>query len=161
MESKPRPAVIILTGPTAVGKTELSLRLAREFNGEIISADSRQVYRLMDIGTAKPTAGQRARIAHHCLDLVDPDQSFSAGEFSRRARAVVTDIRVRKKLPIVVGGSGLYISAFLDGFFDDVDVDPGLRAFLEKRLEARGAADLYAELGRVDPQRQRELEPAE
>ena len=161
MKSKPRSAVIILTGPTAVGKTKLSLRLAREFDGEIISADSRQVYRQMDIGTAKPTVGQRARIPHHCLDLVDPDQSFSAGEFSRRARAVVADIQVRGKLPIVAGGSGLYISAFIDGFFDDVDVYPGLRASLEERLGAQGADELYAELGRVDPQRQQELDPAD
>ena len=150
--------LVILAGPTAVGKTDLALALARELDGEIISADSRQIYRHMDIGTAKPSCRQRASVRHHCIDLADPDESFSAGEFGRRARACMREILGRGKRPILVGGSGLYISAFLDGLFDDEGVDLELRSSLAARLQSEGLSSLYEELGRVDPVRQMSLE---
>ena len=150
--------VVVIVGPTAVGKTDLALRLAQELHGEIISADSRQIYRHMDIGTAKPSNEQRKSVPHHCVDIVDPDVSFSAGEFSRRARICIREILSRGKRPVLVGGSGLYITALLDGFFDDGGIDPELRSALNTRLKTEGLSALYEELGRVDPVRQLTLE---
>ena len=124
-----RPVVVVL-GATATGKSALALRLAEELDGEIVNADALQVYRGFDVGTSKPTAAERARVPHHLLDMLDPDQALSAGELSRRARAAIDDVRSRGRLPIVVGGSGLYLRALLSGISPMPPVDLRLRAWL-------------------------------
>lgn len=124
--------VICIVGPTATGKTELAIRLAQQFYGEIICADSRTLYRGMDIGTAKPTAEERASVPHHLLDLVDPDQTLNAAEFKRRAEETVTAIWKRGKIPFLVGGSGLYIDAVIYDYQFPPEADPGVREELEK-----------------------------
>ena len=108
--------VLFIVGPTAAGKTELAVRLSAELNGEVVSADSRQVYRLMDIGTAKPTVEQRALVPHHLIDLVNPDQQYSLSLFLRQARETIEEIRLRGRLPIVAGGTGQYVRALLEGW---------------------------------------------
>ncbi|MCE2433945.1 MAG: hypothetical protein J4F29_13625 [Candidatus Latescibacteria bacterium] len=108
--------ILVITGPTASGKTAVGIELAQRLNGEIVSADARQIYRLMDIGTAKPTAEERAAARHHLIDFVNPDKDYSAGQFVEDASVVIQDILSRGKVPIVVGGAGLYIRALFDGF---------------------------------------------
>ena len=141
---------LILVGPTAVGKTELSLSLAEEINAEIISADSMQVYRGMDIGTAKPTAKERARVPHHMIDVADPREEFSAGEYLRQAEIVIDKIKARGKKPLVVGGTGLYVRALTEGIFEGPAADWGLREELVER-ERKAPGSLYLELEKVDP----------
>lgn len=155
----PAPPLVVIGGPTATGKTGLSLRLvealAREgVEAEIISADSRQVYRGLDIGTAKVGAAERARIPHHGLDLVDPDEPFSVADFVRHARSALAGIAARGRLAILVGGTGLYLRAVARGLEPDVlPHDPDLRAELERRLATEGLAPLVAELRRLAPGR--------
>jgi tRNA dimethylallyltransferase len=143
--------VLVLTGPTASGKTEVGIALARLLNGEIISADSRQIYRGLDIGTAKPTVEDRAAARHHFIDILDPDEEYNAGRFGEEARLVVQDIVVRGKTPIVVGGAGLYIRSLVDGLHDAPGADPAVRSALERRGIHEGVASLMRELQRVDP----------
>src|SRR5512143_90335 len=112
-----RHKVIVICGPTAVGKTALGIELAAAVGGEIISADSMQVYRGMDIGTAKPTAAERAAVRHHLIDILDPDESFDAARFARMGRQVAHELHGRRKVPVIVGGTGLYIKALLAGLF--------------------------------------------
>lgn len=152
------PSAIAIVGPTAVGKTELALRLAASLNAEIVSVDSRQVYRHMDIGTAKPTPDQRAAVEHHLLDLLDPSQRYSAGRFAADARDRIARIRGAGRVALLVGGSGLYLSALVDGLFDE----PGLgteRGTLVRRLAVAGLPSLYADLGRLDPVAAQALSP--
>ena len=147
-----KPRVLAIVGPTAVGKSDFALDIAESYNGEIISADSRQVYRYMDIGTAKPTPEMRCRVAHHLIDLIDPDQQYSVAQFVRDATAALHDIWDRQKLPIVVGGTGLYVKALLDGLeLPEVPPDPALRAELEQRIRSEGLEAVVAELLRCDP----------
>lgn len=146
-----KPTAVVILGPTGSGKTALSEAIAEKIPIEIVSADSRQIYRFMDIGTAKPPAALMQKVPHHFIDILNPDQHYSAGEYARAAREVVGQIFQRKKLPLVVGGSGLYIRALLDGFFKEDVKDPTIRAELERRLEQEGIEPLYAELQRVDP----------
>ncbi len=143
--------VIVLVGPTASGKTAVSLPLAERLGAEIISADSRQIYRHMDIGTAKATVAERARVQHHFIDILDPDQDYSAGEFGIRGREEIERVLSRGSVPLVVGGSGLYIRSLVDGFFDGPPADPEVRATIEQRLAAGGVEELLGELRRVDP----------
>jgi tRNA dimethylallyltransferase len=143
--------ILALVGPTASGKTMISLILAQLLKGEIVSADSRQVYRHMDIGTAKPSREDRARIEHHCIDIRDPSEDFSAGEFAMVAQTAIREIRRRGRLPIVVGGSGLYLRSAVDGLFAGPHKDPETRIQLEDRLARNGIDDLLDELRRVDP----------
>ena len=117
ISQKPEPMMVILLGPTGSGKTALSLELAERFGGEIISCDSVAVYRGMELGTAKPSKEDRARIPHHLIDVADPDELFTAGEYSRRARAALGEIAAREHLPIVTGGTGLYLRALTEGLF--------------------------------------------
>ena len=149
----PFPPLLVIAGGTATGKTELSLAIAdRIGEAEIISADSRQVYREMDIGTAKVSADGRARIAHHGLDLVDPDELFTAADFQRHAYAVLPGIAARGHWAILVGGTGLYLRTVARGMpFDTSDVDPVIRSELEARLERDGLAALAAELRATAP----------
>ncbi|NUQ40497.1 MAG: tRNA (adenosine(37)-N6)-dimethylallyltransferase MiaA [Calditrichaceae bacterium] len=154
-----KPPVLVILGPTGSGKTALSEAIAGKIPAEIVSADSRQIYRFMDIGTAKPPAALLRKIPHHFVDILNPDQDFSAGEYARAAREVVEQIFQRKKLPLVVGGSGLYIRALLEGFFKEDVKDPAIRAELERRLEREGIEPLYAELQRVDPAGAEKIHP--
>lgn len=143
--------LIVICGPTAAGKTAASLVLADRLGGEIVAADSRTIYRGMDIGTAKPAPAQRARIRHHCLDLADPDQVITLATYRRTAVEAIADIRTRGRVPLLVGGTGLYIRAVVDGFtIPAVPPDPTLRARLEIE-EQRAPGSLHTWLQRVDP----------
>ena len=127
-----------MVGPTAVGKTDLSIALAKTLNGEIISADSRQIYRFMDIGTAKPTDEQLAAVPHHFIDICTPAERYSAGRFSEEARATIVDILSRGKVPLVVGGSGLYIRALVDGLAEPQVADETVKQALKSRVAQSG-----------------------
>ncbi len=146
-----KKVVLVLLGPTGIGKTAVSRELARQVPVEIISADSRQIYRYMDIGTDKPDPAFRAEVPHHFVDELTPDVPFSAGEFAQRARAVIQQILQKKVLPLVVGGSGLYIRALLEGFFEQDVKDETLRQQLEEKARREGPETLYQELKAVDP----------
>jgi tRNA dimethylallyltransferase len=142
-----RPRILCLAGPTATGKSEIALLLAEQLGGEIISVDSMQVYRGMDIGTAKPGPGERRRVPHHLIDVVDLANTFDAAQFARLAHKAVEEIRGRNRLPILCGGTGLYFRAFLEGLGDSPAADPMLRA----QLEATPMSDLLQELKERDP----------
>jgi tRNA dimethylallyltransferase len=128
----PLPSPLLLAGPTAVGKSEVALLLAEKLGGEIVSVDSMQVYRRLDIGTAKPSEAERERVPHHLIDIVDLTEPFDAAQFLKRARETVTQIQTRNRLPILCGGTGLYFKGFLEGFGDAPPGDPRLRAELER-----------------------------
>lgn len=146
------PPLITLLGPTAAGKTALSLALAERFNGEIVSADSRLIYRGMDIGTAKPTAEEQARVPHHLLDVTTPDRPLTLAEYQRLAYAAIDDIHRRGRIPFLVGGSALYVRAVTEGLrIPEVPPNPELRAELEAFAAAEGHAALHARLAELDP----------
>ncbi len=146
------PPLICVVGPTGTGKSAAAIALARRFDGEVVSADSRQVYRGMDIGTAKVGAVDRAAVAHHLLDIRDPDQAYSVHEFAGDAGAAIAAIRARGRLPIVAGGTGHYVAALTRGFLPAaVAPDPALRAELDRLLEEHGVAALAERLRAVDP----------
>lgn len=152
------PRIIALVGPTGAGKTDLGIELARHFGAEIINADSRQVYRRLDIGSAKPTREQRAAVAHHLLDLVEPDAFFDCAHFRRLALAAIADIARRGKRVLVVGGTGLYVKVLVHGLFDGPPRDSGLRArFLDEEKAAPGS--LHQRLSAVDPTAAARLHP--
>lgn len=151
--------LVVLCGPTAVGKTALAVELAREFGGEVVGADSRQIYTGMDIGTAKPTAAERAAAPHHLIDVVDPSEDFDAGRFRALATRAIADIRAHGKVPMVVGGSGFYLRALLLGLPDLPEPDATIRAEVRAALLARGSVSLHAELGRLDAVTARRLHP--
>jgi tRNA dimethylallyltransferase len=145
--------LLAIVGPTATGKTEVGILVAEALNGEIVSADSMQCYRGLDIGTAKPTAEQRARVPHHLIDIIDPDTPFSVAEYQERARAAIEAIHQRGRLPILVGGSGLYVRAVIDGLgFPMAPPDPELRRRLAAEAREHGLATLHARLSAVDPE---------
>ena len=147
-----RPRVVAIGGPTATGKTALSLALAQRFGGEIINADSMQVYRQLSVGTAKPTAEERAQAPHHLLDFLPPEQPYSVADFTAAAGDLIGQITARGRLPLVVGGTGLYITSLLNGVrFAPEDTDPALRRRLQQQAETQGAEVLYARLQAVDP----------
>ena len=145
------PLAILLLGPTGSGKTALSLELAQRFGGEIVSCDSVAVYRGMNLGTAKPTTDDRARVPHHLIDVAEPDEPFTAGEYSRRARAALRDISARGQLPIVTGGTGLYLRALTDGLFAGPERQIMLRARLELSRSKHAEGWLHRLLKRLDP----------
>jgi len=144
--------VLVILGPTCVGKTQVSLKLADILKGEIISFDSRQIYQFMDIGTAKPTKEEREKIPHHLIDVIPPDQRFSAADYSKRAREIITQIIEKGKQPIAVGGSGLYLKALTKGFFKGPPADPGIRERLNREAQTSGEVSLFDRLKKVDPQ---------
>ncbi len=146
--------LLVIAGPTATGKTALALELAEHLPIEVISADSRQVYRGLDIGTAKPTRAERSRAPHHLVDIIDPDESFSAHRFARMARAAIVDIESRGARPVVVGGTGFYIQALLTGSpLGATPPDPGLRSRLARELETHGPDPLIRRLRDLAPDR--------
>ncbi len=143
--------LVVLVGPTASGKTSLAIRLAQEFGGEIVSCDSVAVYREMEIGTAKPTREERALVQHHMIDIAWPDEPCTAGDYSRQAREALTAISERGRLPIVAGGTGLYLRALIDGLFPAPPQKAGQRDRLRKLATTRGPAYLHRLLARLDP----------
>jgi tRNA dimethylallyltransferase len=151
MLTPPAKPLIVLIGPTASGKTSLALHLAEEFSGEIVSCDSVAVYREMEIGTAKPTHDERTLIQHHMIDIVWPDEPFTAGDYSRQAREALAGITQRNHLPIVAGGTGLYLRALIDGLFPAPPPKPVHRERLRKLATTRGPAYLHRMLTRLDP----------
>jgi tRNA dimethylallyltransferase len=150
-KSSPGAPLIAILGPTASGKSALAVRLAQRFGGEVIACDSAQVYRGFDIGTGKPTAGERGGIAHHLLDVVGPGQLFTAGEYRLRAMAVLADLRERGRLPIFTVGTGLYLRALLDGLADAPTRSENLRARFDASATRRGGDHLHRLLRRLDP----------
>lgn len=142
--------MVVVVGPTGAGKSELALCIAEQFHGEIVNCDSLQLYRYFDIGTAKLSVEERRGIAHHLLDVIDPDEIFSAGEYARRAREILRQIESRGALPVVVGGTGFYLRALLDGLFEGPERDDALRERLIER-ERRRPGSLHRLLKRFDP----------
>ncbi len=137
----------------------MSIEIAKMGNGEIVSADSRQVYRDMEIGTAKPTQFEMEGVPHHCIDIKNPDEAFSAGEYGKLGRQIVSEIHSRNRLPIICGGSGLYIRALVDGMFSEESRDPGLRKKLKKEAEEKGLAVLYKRLKKIDTEAAVKIHP--
>jgi tRNA dimethylallyltransferase len=154
-----KPKIIIICGPTAIGKTTVAIEMAQHFKGQIIGADSMQVYKYMDIGTAKPTAEEQARVVHHMVDFVQPDEPFDAAQYAARARAKIIELDQRRITPIVVGGTGLYIKALLHGLFDEKVSDPEIRDRLESEAGVHGIRSLYERLSRLDPETANRLHP--
>ena len=149
-----------IVGPTGIGKSRLAIHLAGKFGGEIVSADSRQVYRHMDIGTAKPDPEERAHIRHHLIDIVDPNQDFSLAQYQALAFDAIREIHGRDKLPVLAGGSGLYVRAVLEGWqLPEAKPDSELRRCLEKKAADIGYQGLYEELTRVDPAAAQKIDP--
>lgn len=151
--------LVVITGPTATGKTALAVELATQYNAEIVSADSRQVYRHLDIGTAKPTRQERTAAVHHLLDVVNPDEPFDAACFRNLALAAIQDIRDREKHVFIVGGTGLYVRALLRGLFPSPPADVALRTHLQQQKRDSGAGFLHEWLERVDPDAAKRIHP--
>ena len=155
-----RPRVVAIGGPTATGKTALSVALARQFNGEVINADSMQVYRGLSVGTAKATEEERAGVCHHLLDFLNPEEPYSVAEFVEMAAGLIPQITGRGHLPLVVGGTGLYITSLLHGIaFAPQRSDPELREELQQEAEEQGAQALYEHLRQIDPEYAAKVHP--
>ena len=150
METRPKPPLIVITGPTGVGKTDLAIRLAEKYDGEIISADSMQVYRHMDIGTAKPSPEEKLRIPHHLIDVVNPDEEFNAAMFVKKADEAIALLHSRHKRVFVVGGAGLYLDALLGGLLNAPGADGRLRDSYRKDAAQYGKGHLYRRLREMD-----------
>lgn len=148
--TQPESPLLVILGPTASGKTALSIALAERFGGEIVNCDSVAVVREFDIGTAKPSAAERARVPHHLIDVVDPTETMTAGEYARRARQILAEIKSRGRLPIVVGGTGLYLRALLEGLFAGPERSEELRIRLRERAAERSSNYLHRILQRLD-----------
>lgn len=154
------PPLVAIVGPTAVGKTACAIALARRLHGEIVNADSRQIYRHMDIGTAKPTPAEQAAAPHHLIDIVDPDEPYSLALYQEQASGAINQITERDHVPLLVGGTGQYVAAILEGWqMPRVPPHPELRARLQAEASADGTAALYARLLNVDPDAAARIEP--
>ena len=155
-----KPKVIIICGPTASGKTALSIELAKKINGEIISSDSMQIYKDMDIGTAKPSIEEMQGIPHHLIGFVEPSQRYSVAEFKKDAEAAIEEILKKGKTPIVVGGTGLYVDSLIYGIeYQEIQLDEKYRQELEQRAANEGLEKLYAEAQKIDPQAMEKISP--
>ena len=153
--------LVAIVGPTATGKSELALHMARSFGGEIVGADSRQVYRFMNIGTSKPTSDQMASVPHHLIDVVNPDEDFNLATYCQSAPEVIKTIQQRERLPLLVGGSGLYVWSVIEGWkMPGVPPDPELRLKLENKARQEGSHVLYQELQGIDPVAASKIHPA-
>jgi len=163
LEQTEKPPVVVVTGPTASGKTPVAIEIARHFGGEIVNADSMQVYRYMDVGTAKPSLEQRAQVPHHLLDVVTPDVAYSAGRYAEDARKAAAEIHAGGKIVVLTGGTGLYIRAFLEGLLEAGEADPELRAGLEDEnraaVEAGDPLQLHRRLAEIDPEAADRIHP--
>ena len=154
------PRMVAIGGPTATGKTALSVALAKEFGGEVVNADSMQIYRGMDIGTAKPTAEERQGIPHHLMDFLPPEAPYSVADFTAAAAPLIEQLNSAGKLPIVTGGTGLYITSLMKGTaFAPEKTDPAIRARLQTEADEQGSAALYARLQQIDPAYAEKLHP--
>ena len=151
--------VVFLVGPTAVGKTDIALRLAKKLRAEIVSCDSMQVYKGMDIGTQKSAPAERKKIKHHMIDILTPDKEFSAADFRSRALRVISAVRKRGRVPLFVGGTGLYMKALLDGLFPSPPKDEALRQRLYKEAEKYGSGRLHKKLEKIDPEAAGKIHP--
>ncbi len=154
-----KPAVIVICGPTGIGKTSAGIEAAEVFGCEIISADSMQVYKYMDIGTAKPTLEERTRVYHHMIDIIEPDEDFSAARFAALAAGIIKKLSEKNTIPFVVGGTGLYIKALTQGLFDPGKVSPDEKIRLKKEAEIHGAEVLYGRLVKFDPAAAERIHP--
>lgn len=154
-ENMGKPKIIMICGPTGIGKTATAITLAAEFNGEIVSADSMQIYRMMDIGTAKPTPEEMAQIPHHMVDIIDPDTPFDAAEYGKRATLAIESIHDRNRLPFVVGGTGFYIKALVHGLCEAIPSSPEIRA----RLQTETPVALFQRLFESDPEAASRIHP--
>lgn len=152
-----KPKIVIICGPTGIGKTAVAVDLAQHFSGQIIGADSMQVYKYMDIGTAKPTAEEQNRVDHHMIDIVEPDETFDAARYAGLARAKIFALNRQNITPFVVGGTGLYIKALLYGLFNAAVSDPDVRRRLKEEAAVHGSEYLHARLCRLDPESARRL----
>ncbi len=160
MRRTDRPVVGVILGPTGVGKTALAVALAPRLGAEVLSFDSRQIYRGMDIGTAKATPEERVRAPHHLIDLTDPDRPLTLAQFLDHAHAALRDVLARGRFPLIVGGTGQYLAAFLEGWqIPRVPPQPELRARLQAEAAAKGVEALYARLREVDPEAARRIQP--
>jgi tRNA dimethylallyltransferase len=155
------PPAVLLMGPTASGKTPLALALARELPVEIVSVDSAQVYRGMDIGTAKPSPAERAEVPHHLVDIIDPTETYSAARFRADALRLMAEITARGRIPLLCGGTMLYFKALREGLSELPDADAAVRAEIDEEAAARGWPAMHAELARVDPQTAARLKPTD
>ncbi|MDD3051742.1 MAG: tRNA (adenosine(37)-N6)-dimethylallyltransferase MiaA [Candidatus Cloacimonetes bacterium] len=153
------PKLIIIQGPTASGKSDIALKLAETFETEIISADSRQIYKYMNIGTAKPDNNELERIRHHLIDIVEPDQPYNAGRFVQDADAIISDMQKCDQVPIIAGGTGFYIKALLEGIFEMPEIDISVRMGYQKILEEQGSQFLHGELAKIDPESADRIHP--
>ncbi len=153
------PLLVVILGPTGSGKSALAIALAQQFAGEVVSCDSVAGYRHFEIGTAKPTREQRALVPHHLLDVAEPGEPFTAGEYARQARAAIAEITGRQQLPVVVGGTGLYLRALLEGLFPGPQRSEELRERLRERAQQRGPAYLHQLLSRLDPAAAAKIHP--
>jgi len=154
-----KPNIVVICGPTGIGKTETAISLAESYDGEIVSADSMQIYQEMEIGTAKPTAEEIARVPHHMVDIIPPDAPFDAARYEKMAREVISALHGRRKLPIVAGGTGFYIKALTQGLFDTIPHDPAIRQRLQEEAESLGGGALHQRLADCDPETAERLHP--
>lgn len=150
---------MVIFGPTGVGKTKISIEVADKIKGEIICADSRQIYRFMDIGTAKPKPEQRKKIAHHLIDIVNPDEKFTAADFAKEAKKVIRDLIAENKSPVVAGGTGLYVRALTKGFFKSPKGNIKIREKLKKLAREKGKEFLHKKLSGIDPEAAGKIHP--
>ena len=155
----PKPPVVIICGPTGIGKTSAAIEAAEKFNGEIISADSMQIYRQMEIGTAKPTRKEQDRIRHHMIDIVDPDEPFDAARYSEMGRKIISTLNYRKCISFVAGGTGLYIKALIHGLFRAESPDVKTRQQLKEEAATHGSTRLHNRLNQIDPEAAERIHP--
>jgi len=154
-----KPHLVVICGPTGVGKTAFAIALARRFKGEIVGADSMQIYRRLNIGTAKPTRAEQNAVRHHMVDVVEPNEAFDAARYAAMAHRIINGIVANGRLPFVVGGTGLYIKALLQGLFNQNSVDHAVRERLKAEVRRKGSAHLHQRLGLVDPEAADRIHP--